>query len=291
MARPLRLEFAGALHHITARGNERRDIFLGNAIDDRGTFLETLKQTCDRFNWICHAYCLMTNHYHLLIETPDANLSTGMRHLNGVYTQHINHTHGRVGHLFQGRFKGILVEKDSYLLELARYIVLNPVRAGMVPQVENWPWSSYRASAGMEPAPSFLATDWLLGAFGTNQQQATSGYKNFVADGATVSSPWLELKNQIYLGSERFVERMNAKIDASRPLKEIPLRQRRSVAKSLTHFSTNYVDRDQALAEAYRTGAYSMQAIADHFGVGRMTVSRAIKRVETNGNENVQWET
>ena len=126
MARPLRLEFAGALYHVTARGNERHSIFLGNIDDDRGAFLDVLASTCERFNWICHAYCLMTNHYHLLVETPDANLSKGMHQLNGVYTQYVNRRHGRVGHLFQGRFKGILVERDSYLLELARYVVLNP---------------------------------------------------------------------------------------------------------------------------------------------------------------------
>ena len=131
MARPLRLEFAGALYHVTACGNERHNIFLGNIDDNRGAFLDVLASTCERFNWICHAYCLMTNHYHLLVETPDANLSKGMHQLNGVYTQYVNRRHGRVGHLFQGRFKGILVERDSYLLELARYVVLNPVRAGI----------------------------------------------------------------------------------------------------------------------------------------------------------------
>lgn len=132
MARPLRLEFTGALYHVTARGNERRRIFLGNGDDDRVTFLEVLGRTCERFHWICHAYCLMTNHYHLVVETPDANLSKGVRQLNGVYTRYVNRSHGRVGHLFQGRFKGILVERDSYLLELARYVVLNPVRARIV---------------------------------------------------------------------------------------------------------------------------------------------------------------
>jgi len=162
MARPLRLEFAGALYHVTARGNERRAIFLGNLDTDRTVFLDALAQTAERFNWVCHAYCLMTNHYHLLIETPDANLSKGMRQLNGVYTQHVNRSHRRVGHLFQGRYKGILVEKEAYLLGLARYVVLNPVRAGVVAAPEDWGWSSYRATAGFEVARPFLATDWLL---------------------------------------------------------------------------------------------------------------------------------
>jgi len=132
MARPLRLEFAGALYHVRACGNERRRIFLGDEDSDRAMFLDVLGATPERFNWVLHAYCLMTNHYHLLVETPDANLSKGMRQLNGVFTQYVNRARARVGHLFQGRFKAILVERESYLLELCRYVVLNPVRARMV---------------------------------------------------------------------------------------------------------------------------------------------------------------
>ena len=147
MSRPLRIEFSGALYHVTARGNRRESIFLDDG--DQARFLDVLGEVCRHFNWQLHAYCLMTNHYHLLIETPDGNLSKGMRQLNGVYTQRFNRTHGRVGHVFQGRFKGILVQKESYLLELARYIVLNPVRAGMVPFAQDWPWSSYRATVGL----------------------------------------------------------------------------------------------------------------------------------------------
>ncbi|NEV64919.1 transposase [Thiorhodococcus minor] len=207
MARPLRIEFAGALYHVTARGNERRSIFLGNLDDDRRAFLEILTSTCERFRWICHAYCLMTNHYHLVVETPEANLSLGMRQLNGVYTQQVNRTHGRAGHLFQGRFKGILVERDSYLLELARYVVLNPVRADMVRAPGDWPWSSYRATVGEAPALPFLETDGLLRAFADDRAEAVAGYRRFVAEGVGAPSLWRELKSQIYLGSEAFVER------------------------------------------------------------------------------------
>ena len=130
MARPLRIEFNGALYHITARGDKRADIFEDN--EDREQFLNLLKEVCSRFNWQIHAYCLMDNHYHLLVETPEGNLSLGMRQLNGVYTQKFNRKHKRVGHVFQGRIKRIIVEKDAHLLELARYIVLNPVRAKMI---------------------------------------------------------------------------------------------------------------------------------------------------------------
>ena len=140
MARPLRLEFGGALYHVTARGDGRDDVFLADG--DRRVFIEGLAEVWERFNWTVHAYCLMSNHYHLLVETPDANLSRGMRQLNGVYTQRFNRTYDRVGHVFQGRYKAILVEKDAHLLELARYVVLNPVRACMVHTPGEWPWSS-----------------------------------------------------------------------------------------------------------------------------------------------------
>jgi putative transposase len=141
MSRPLRLEFAGALYHITSRGNDRNLIYLQD--DDFELFLQILANVCERYNWVVHAYCLMSNHYHLLVETPDANLSQGMRQLNGVVTQSMNRKHHRVGHLLQGRYKAILVEKDAYLLELCRYIVLNPVRANMVSSPDEWPWSSW----------------------------------------------------------------------------------------------------------------------------------------------------
>jgi len=181
MARPLRLEFPGALYHVTARGNHQEDIYEEDG--DRLEFLSVFQEVCDRYNWICHAYCLMSNHYHLLIETPDANLSKGMRQLNGVYTQAFNRKHNRVGHLFQGRYKAILVEKDSYLFELSRYIVLNPVRAQMVRSAVNWRWSSYRAMIGQIKTPVFLESDWILSAFGKRKSKAIIGYKKFVSEG------------------------------------------------------------------------------------------------------------
>ena len=160
MARPLRIEYEGALYHVTSRGNAGQDIFLGDT--NRARFLDVLAQVVERFQWVCHAYCLMTSHYHLLVETPDANLSRGMQYLNSVYTQAFNRHHGRAGHVLQGRFKSILVEKEGHLLELARYVVLNPVRAKMVRSARDWPWSSYRATAGMAEVPRFLTVSWIL---------------------------------------------------------------------------------------------------------------------------------
>ena len=145
MARPLRIEYPGAVYHVTSRGNARESIFLEDT--DRQIFLEVLEAVVGKYNWLCHAYCLMDNHYHILVETPDPNLSLGMRQLNGVYTQGFNRRHNRVGHVFQGRYKSILVEKNEHLLELCRYIVLNPVRAGLVSNPGKGDWSSYRSTA------------------------------------------------------------------------------------------------------------------------------------------------
>ena len=156
MARPLRIELAGGLYHVTSRGDRREDIFLEDA--DRRAWFELVGQVCQRFNWVCHSWCLMDNHYHIVIETVEGNLAKGMRQLNGVYTQNFNRTHKRVGHVFQGRYKAIMVEKDSYLLELARYVVLNPLRAHMVKDVAHWPWSSYAAMIGTQPVPDGLDT-------------------------------------------------------------------------------------------------------------------------------------
>jgi putative transposase len=147
MARPLRIEYPGAFYHITSRGNARQDIF--KTKKDFKDFLIILKENTERYNWQCYAYCLMSNHYHLLIKTLDPNLSQGMRQLNGVYTQKSNYNHKTVGHIFQGRYKAILVDEEKYFYELVRYIVLNPVRAKMVKNPENYHWSSHREIIGV----------------------------------------------------------------------------------------------------------------------------------------------
>ena len=203
MARPIRIEFSGALYHVTSRGDRREAIYEDDA--DRERFLTVFAEVVRDFNWVCHAYCLMSNHYHLLIETPDANLSKGMRQLNGVYTQASNRRHGRVGHLFQGRFKAILVDADTYLLEVARYVVLNPVRARMVRDPAKWPWSSYRAMIGDVESPDWLATDGLLAAFAKRRSDARRRYQQFVAEGKGVDSIWQNLTGQVFLGDDAFV--------------------------------------------------------------------------------------
>ena len=210
MSRPIRIEFPDALYHVTARGDRREDIFEDDA--DRQIFLSTLKQVITQFNWLCHAWCLMDNHYPLMIQTPDGNLSKGMRQLNGVCTQSSNRRHRRVGPLFQGRFKAILVDSDAYLLELTRYVVLNPVRAGMVKKPGDWAWSSCRASVGLEPTPLWLEVDGLLAQFGKRRSLAQQRYAQFVSEGINANSPWSNLKRQVFLGDDQFVERMQAHI-------------------------------------------------------------------------------
>jgi len=280
MSRPLRIEFSNALYHITSRGNRREDIYLDD--EDRNAFLQILAQVCDRFNWVCHSYCLMSNHYHLMIETPEANLSQGMRQLNGVYTQSFNRNHGRDGHVFQGRYKAILVQKDSYLLELSRYIVLNPVRAGMVPAVEDWRWSSYHSTVGMAEAPGWLSIDWLLSCFAKSKKLAMDKYVQFVSEGKGRASPWGELRKQIYLGDEAFVEEMQARVEPDVDLSEIPSNQKRKLAKPVGDYLDQAESRNEGIYRAYQSGGYSMKAIADAIGLHYSSVSKVIKSHENS---------
>ncbi len=225
MARPLRLEYEGALWHITARGNERKNIYRSDA--DRRLFLSLLGEAVERYRWILHEYTLMSNHYHLVIETPEKTLSRGMQWLNGQYAKKFNKRHKRVGHLFQGRFKGQLVEKESYLLELIRYVALNPVRAGMVARPEEYRWSSYRATVGLEPAPGWLTTSWVLRQFSTDAKRAATRFAEFVDAGVGIErSPWDDLLGQIFLGTAEWVERMQALIDEAPRSEEYPRAQR-----------------------------------------------------------------
>ena len=279
MARPLRIELAGGLYHITSRGDRREDIYFAEA--DRLAWLETFSQVCSRFNWVCHAWCQMTNHYHLVVETAEGNLSQGMRQLNGVYTQTINRRHGRVGHVFQGRYKAILVEKDSYLLELARYVVLNPVRAGMVRKAAAWPWSSHHAMMGTEAAPPWLQTDWILGQFSPRRGRAIKRYIDFVEQGVGLPSLWGRLRGQVFLGGDVFLKRMQ-KLSDKAEIGEIPRVQRRPLAKPLHYYRRKLADAKQAMAAAYATGDYTMQEIANAFGVHYATVSRTVKQSEKN---------
>jgi putative transposase len=285
MGRPLRIEFPGGLYHITSRGDRREDIFLDEG--DRLYWLELLGQTCLRFNWRVHAYCLMDNHFHILVETIDGNLSAGMRQLNGVYTQWHNRTHGRVGHVFQGRFKAIVVHKQGYLLELARYVVLNPVRAGMCDKAEDWLWSSYHATAGMKaaPTPQWLHIDWLLAQFetgGLDRAKAQAAYRNHVRAGVGLPSIWQALQGAVILGDEKFAAKVTSQaMNSQLQDPEIPRLQRRAAAPPIEHFvklAGKTKDRNGAIEQAWETRRFSQREIGEAFGLHYASVSRLVRR-------------
>ena len=278
MARPLRLEYEGALYHVTSRGNAGEQIFSDDR--DRNRFLEILGDVVSRYAWICHAYCLMNNHYHLLIETPQAHLSRGMQLLNGVYTQWFNRRHKRVGHLFQGRFKSILVEKDNYLLELARYIVLNPVRAKIVQSVCDWPWSSYTATAGEEQAPAFLTVEQILIQFDADPVRAVRAYRQFVREGLTVDV-WDELQAGLFFGSDRFVERLRPLLNDKSLDPEYRKRERFAARPSLQELFVDVTDRatrDEQIYQAVRVHHYTLKEVGACVGLRYSTISVIAKR-------------
>jgi REP element-mobilizing transposase RayT len=306
MARPLRLAFAGGIYHVTARGNERKAIVRDDT--DRARFVDTLATMVDRYRVRCHAWVLMDNHYHLLLETPTPNLSSALRHLNGVYTQRFNRRHRRVGHLFQGRFKAILVEKEAYLLELCRYVVLNPVRAGLVKEPSRYPWSSYRATAGLAAAPGWLMVDWVIEQFGQRKGAAQVKYRQFVTEGIRQPpAPWEQVVGQIYLGDETFVRRAQR---ASRQMAdpEIPRQQRQPVWHSpeevLQRVAGSYglappeiVKPTRRPSEARQVALYGLRwwagegltAIARRMGVSYSAVSRRVSEVAQRLREDPQF--
>jgi REP element-mobilizing transposase RayT len=281
MARPLRIEYAGAVYHITSRGNARRKIYRDDK--DKEIFLAVLTSVTKRFNWLCHAYCLMDNHYHLLIETPDANLSRGMRQLNGVYTQNYNRRHNRTGHVFQGRYKAILVEKESYLLELCRYVVLNPVRAKIAEKPRDWRWSSYAGTAGIRKAPECLTTDWILGEFGSTRKRAIENYKAFVKAGEKEQSPFRELEGQILLGEEGFIETFRSLLREKEDIEEIPKSQRYAGRPGIPELFEKTIDkeeRDKVIYTAHVKYGYTYKEIAEYLGLHYTTISKVIRRWE-----------
>jgi putative transposase len=276
MSRPLRLEFEGALYHVTSRGDRREPIYDDDI--DRDAFLDIVGDAMERFDAIGFAYCLMGNHYHLVIQTRQANLSRLMRHVNGVYTQTYNRRHRLTGHLFQGRFKAVVVDGDAYFLEVCRYVDLNPVRAGMVRRPQDWRWSSFRAHVGddaTEP-PAWLDSSSLHRQLAprSSRRDGPLLYAKFVAQGHGVRL-WDEaLSGQIFLGGDAFVQRMQALAGKSEE-KEIPRAQRRPATRPLQwYFDRN--ERDVAISLAYFEGGYRQTAIAQITGLSVSRVSRLI---------------
>jgi REP element-mobilizing transposase RayT len=295
MARPLRLEYENAIWHLTARGNEQRDIFRDDI--DRERFLLLLSQTVIRFGWRLFAWVLMSNHYHLVLQTPQPNLSRGMHWLNGRYAQWFNRRHDRRGHLFQGRFDGRVVEKESYLLTVARYVVLNPVRAGLVAHPADWRWSSYRQTAGIDIPEAWLAASDLLQSFGGATSHGCNEYVAFVEQ-ADQTSPWTHLVGQIYLGSAEWIKEIQEKITSAPRSAEHPRLQLEPVRPALndivevvakTFDSTVAQLRSEpaqllsaksvAAFIAFEDGLHRQSDIATALGIrGRSSVSAIVRR-------------
>jgi len=287
MSRPLRIEFEDALYHVTSRGDRREAIFVDDT--DRIAFLDLLGQVSDRFDFTALAYCLMGNHYHLVLATRQANLSMLMRQLNGVYTQRFNRRHGKVGHVFQGRFKAILVDRDAYLLALCRYVELNPVRARLVAAPGEWPWSSYRAHTGAADPPPWLDVAAVAAALqgaapdtreisAAAMRQAAERHARFVADG--LDQPlWAQaLRQQVYLGDAAFVQRMQARAEAARlGAAEVP-RPQRGAPQPLAHWLANCPTRAQALLCGHRQSGLTMAAMARELGLSPGRVSQLIAK-------------
>lgn len=277
MNRPLRIEFPGALYHVTARGDQLNAIYRDDT--DRYIWLEVLGLVCARFHLVIHAYCQMTNHYHLMVETVEGNLSQGMRQLNGIYSQRVNRRHSLVGHVFQGRYKAVLVQKEAHLLELSRYIVLNPLRAGMVTSHAEWHWSSHHFMLDPAGKPAWLDRQWLLSQFGPTPDHAVERYRQFVAAGAGAQSPLRQTQFQLVLGDDDFAARHRRRQQRT-ALADVGKSQRRIAVRTLPEYAAAYPDRDEAMACAYHSTAFTMATIGAYFGVTYKTVGRAVKRFE-----------
>lgn len=267
MARPPRLEIPGGIYHVTARGNERAPIYWND--DDRARFLELLAKVRSDFEWSVLAHCLMTNHYHLLVRISEPNLARGMRQLNGIYAQAFNRTRGRVGHLFQGRYDARLVQADDHLRAVVRYIVRNPVRAGLCRDAQAWRWSSHRATLALEP-PWFVDTTTLLAYYGSPATEARERYRAHVEQPARdepATHPLIE-------GDDTYVDSMVLRVV---PGSSTPRRYLRRPRPSLDVLvDPQYADAT-AIASAHAHG-YSLREIARHVGVNVSTVSRRLSR-------------
>lgn len=276
MARPVRIEYEGALYYVTSRGNAGMDVFRSDG--ERELFLDILREVVEEMGWLCYGYCLMNDHYHLLVETPDANLGRGMRQLNGVFTQRINRQRGQGGHIFQGRYKAIVVDGDRFLLDLARHIVRNPLRVGAVSDISDWPWSSYRALAGLDRSAMMPGTEALLKRFGRGKEKAEQHYCEFVAADADVDI-WRALNRQIYLGSDAFVVSVQKRAGLTGDERHLPKLQR-VPGKSLAQFAAEFSERNAAIVAAYQSGCYSYSQIADYYGICFTTVGRIVRQAK-----------
>lgn len=277
MARPVRIEFPGAVYRVTSKGREGQLVF--DDADDRGVFLNVLDNVVSRFGWLIHSYVLMDDHYHLVVEVPEANLSKGMRQLNGVYTQHVNRRHGQEGPIFHGRFKSILLEKKVYLLPVCRHVVTNPSRIKKASNFSVYKWSSHRALAGQVKAPSFLYMDDVLNHFGRREKAAQRKYSDYVKSGVEDESPLEQRTKQVLLGSDRFLSKMQPILQGERLLKRGPksVKRRRSLNSLFKKVDDKTRgERNELMKTAHVEFGYTLMQIGDHLGLHYTTVSKVI---------------
>ncbi len=275
MARPLRFEYPGAMYHVIVRGNRRDTIFEDD--EDRTRFLSDLERVAARYGWTILAYCLMGNHYHLLVLVGDTGLKSGMRDLNSAYCQAFNRRRGLVGHVLQGRYKSPIVEEDRYLAVLVRYIVRNPVRANLCVHPAEWPWSSYLATIGRAPTPPFLSPHAVLEHFGQTEAQARLAFERFVeSDGDDLG--WDPLSGRAIMGAQSFVE-YHAEFAISVDPTEVSRVQRDPSRPTLAEALDQPLS-DGVLLQVQRRWGYSISAIARAIGVHPSTVTRRLRRAE-----------
>lgn len=301
LTRPLRVEFPGAFYHVTSRGNERKAVF--QSTRDREKFLSYLESAHDRYGAVIHVYCLMENHYHLLLETPRGNLSQILHHINGAYTTYFNIKRKRSGHLFQGRFKGILVERDAYCKELSRYIHLNPVRAGLVKSPSEYGWSSYRYYIGSKREPQWLTTELLLGYFGGRGRSGYRRYREFVEKGVTMEleSPLSGVIASTFLGSEEFIKRIKEEYleDMKNDKRNIPAVKQVLRGPSLEQIEkavdrvvgrNHFLYRKFCLHLSHQYSGLGLEVIGMHWGMKGDAVSQANRRFSRalNGDKGME---
>lgn len=278
MARPLRIHIPDAFYHVMSRGNAKQTIFEGRA--DYEQFLELLEATSSRFDVRCRAYCLMPNHFHLLLQPRDTSVSRMMQQLNSAYSQSFNRRHERVGHVLQGRFKSPLVDRDEYLLQVLRYIMLNPVEADLVDDLGAWRWSSYRATAGLSDGPTFLALDDVWRMFADSNHEAQRRFVGFVNAGRGLAAP----SEGVVFGSEKFRADVAEQIKPHRPVRDFSRRERYAVRPSLECLFAGCHDRAsryKLMADAYWRAGYTLREIGAFLGCQPSTVWKQIRRAQS----------
>ena len=288
MARPLRIQYPGAFYHITSRGNEQDEIFKNDR--DREKFLSYLDSATDRYGAVIHVYCLMKNHYHLLLETPRGNLSEIMRHINGAYTTYFNFKRDRAGHLLQGRYKAILIEADEYSEQLSRYIHLNPVRVKAVIKPQDYPWSSYPNYIGEKKAPEWLKMDFILGYFGKKVSLAQKNYRVFVEGmiGEKEKSPLKEVAFSTFLGSMEFVKAVSKKhLKKKKADREVPALRKITNQIAITEIEKaaakifvkeEKISKKASLYLSHRYSGRKLKEIGKYFGLSESGVTQASVR-------------